>query len=336
MRHPVNVRHMPDAEKTSLTSPLAEDACGTFVISLDFELAWGTRGRPAASKVGPYLDGAREAISQMLDQFEEFQVSATWATVGALLMAQPGAQRRHRMIAGSRFDDIPAGDHLSAPNWYAEDILDQILNCPVPQEIGCHTLTHLYVNTQPEGRQPLADELDLFLELFEELRLPRPRSFVFPKAYQAHFDLLADRDFYAYRGPEDRWYESLPGTIPAAGVRLADSIAGFTPRVRRCEHHSRNLWMIPASQFYSPFMGVGRYVPLQSRVRKAINGLNHAAKHGGVYHLWTHPFNMGYRTEELLSGFRQILEHADQLRTAGNLTIQTMAPPDPVERSRAA
>ena len=94
--------------------------------------------------------------------------------------------------------------------------------------------------------------------------------------------------------------------------------------------------MIPASQFYSPFMGVGRYVPLQSRVRKAINGLNHAAKHGGVYHLWTHPFNMGYRTEELLSGFRQILEHADQLRTAGNLTIQTMAPPDPVERSRAA
>ena len=83
--------------------------------------------------------------------------------------------------------------------------------------------------------------------------------------------------------------------------------------------------MIPASQFYSPFMGVGRYVPLQSRVRKAVNGLNHAAKHGGVYHLWTHPFNMGYRTEELLLGLKQILEHADQLRSAGKLKIQTMA-----------
>ena len=316
---------MTDFSLNNPANRLPDEECGSFVISLDFELAWGTRGRPAAAKVGPYLDGSRDAITQMLDLFEEFNVSATWATVGALLMTQSGAQRRHRMITGPRFDDIPVGDHLSAPNWYAEDILDQILNCPVPQEIGCHTLTHLYVNTQREGRQELADELDLFLELFEELRLPRPRSFVFPKAYQAHFDLLAERDFYAYRGPEDRWYESLPGTLPAAGIRLADSVAGLTPRVRRCEHHSRNLWMIPASQFYSPFMGVGRYVPLQSRVRKVVNGLNHAAKHGGVYHLWTHPFNMGYRTEELLLGLKQILEHADQLRSAGKLKIQTMA-----------
>jgi peptidoglycan/xylan/chitin deacetylase (PgdA/CDA1 family) len=321
----INPTHQPsDAER------------GSFVISLDFELAWGTRGRPAASKVGPYLGGARNAIREMLNLFEEFNVSATWATVGALLLAQPGAQRRHRMITASRFDDIPSGDHISAPNWYAEDILNRILNCPVPQEIGCHTLTHLYVNTQPEGRQELADELDLFLELFEELRLPRPRSFVFPKAYQAHFSLLAERDFYSYRGPENRWYENLPGTIPAAGIRLADSIAGLTPQVRRCEHHSRNLWMIPASQFYAPFMGVGRYVPLQSRVRKAVNGLNHAAKHGGVYHLWTHPFNMGYRTKELMLGFRQILDHAAKLRAAGHLKIQTMADLAPVECRRAA
>lgn len=327
---------MTDFANHNPTQPLPGEECGAFVISLDFELAWGTRGRPAASKVGPYLDGARHAIRVMLDLFEEFKVSATWATVGALLMAQPGAQRRHRMIADSRFSDIPPGDHISAPNWYAEDILDRILGCSVPQEIGCHTLTHLYVNTQPEGRGELADELDLFLELFEELRLPRPRSFVFPKAYQAHFDLLAERNFYAYRGPEDRWYESLPGTLPAAGVRLADSVAGFTPRVRRCEHHSRNLWMIPASQFYSPFMGVGRYVPLQSRVRKAVNGLNHAAKHGGVYHLWTHPFNMGYRTDELMLGFRQILDHAAKLRSEGSLEIRTMAEQTPSAVSRAA
>lgn len=329
------VSFMADISAQKLTCRLPGENCGAFVISLDFELAWGTRGRPAASKVGPYLDGARSAITRMLELFEEFEVSATWATVGALLMAQPGAQRRHRMISASRFEDIPAGDHLSAPDWYAGDILDQILSCSVPQEIGCHTLTHLYVNTKPEGRQELADELDLFLELFEELRLPRPRSFVFPKAYQAHFDLLAERDFYAYRGPEDRWYESLPGTLPAAGIRLADSVAGLTPRVRRCEHHSRNLWMIPASQFYSPFMGVGRYVPLQSRVRKAVSGLNHAAKHGGVYHLWTHPFNMGYRTEELMFGFRQILGHAAKLRNDGRLEIRTMAEQTPVRGLRS-
>jgi hypothetical protein len=313
-----------DAPAGQVARQLSDDETGTFVISLDFELAWGTRGRPAAAKVGPYLDGAREAIRGMLELFEEFNIPATWATVGALLMAQPGAQRRHRMITSSQFDDIPPGDHVSAPNWYAEDVLNQILECSVPQEIGCHTLTHHYVNTEPAGRQELADELDLFLELFNELKLPRPRSFVFPKAYQAHFDLLAERDFYAYRGPENRWYEHLPGTLPAAGIRLVDSIAGLTPQVHRCEHHSRNLSMIPASQFYAPFMGVGRYVPLQSRVRKAINGLNHAARHGGVYHLWTHPFNLGRQMDELLGGLRQILSHAAGLSEVGQLHLATM------------
>lgn len=301
-----------------------QDKVGTFVISLDFELAWGTRGRPAAKNVGPYLAGTREAVRKLLDLFEEFDVSATWATVGGLLMAQPGAQRRHRMIAGSRFEDIPPGDHLSAPDWYAEDILDQILNCSVPQELGCHTLTHIYVNQKPAGRQELADELDLFLELFEDLKLPRPRSFVYPKAYQAHFDLLAERDFYAYRGPEDRWYEHLPGRIPAAGFRIADSIAGITPQVRRCEYYSHNLWMVPASQFYSPFMGAGRYVPLTSRVRTAIAGLNHAARHGGVYHLWTHPFNLGLHIDELLGGLRQVFNHAGCLRREGGLQTASM------------
>jgi hypothetical protein len=72
-------------------------------------------------------------------------------------------------------------------------------------------------------------------------------------------------------------------------------------------------------------MGVGRYVPLQSRVRKAINGLNHAARHGGVYHLWTHPFNMGLHIDELLGGLRQILSHADGLRNQRRLAVLTMA-----------
>ena len=83
-------------------------------------------------------------------------------------------------------------------------------------------------------------------------------------------------------------------------------------------------------------MGVGRYVPLQSRVRKAVNGLNHAAKYGGVYHLWTHPFNMGYRTDELMLGFRQILDHAATLRSEGRLEIRTMAEHKPSAVSRAA
>src|SRR5215469_8798579 len=58
---------------------------GALVISLDFELHWGVRDKRPVD--GPYrenLVGARQAIPQMLDVFEEFGIAATWATVGFL------------------------------------------------------------------------------------------------------------------------------------------------------------------------------------------------------------------------------------------------------------
>ena len=56
---------------------------GALVISLDFELHWGVRDKCAPD--GPYREnllGARKAIPRILDLFEEFDVAATWATVG--------------------------------------------------------------------------------------------------------------------------------------------------------------------------------------------------------------------------------------------------------------
>jgi hypothetical protein len=58
---------------------------GALVISLDFELHWGVRDKSAPD--GPYREnllGARKAIPRILDLFEEFDVAATWATVGFL------------------------------------------------------------------------------------------------------------------------------------------------------------------------------------------------------------------------------------------------------------
>jgi peptidoglycan/xylan/chitin deacetylase (PgdA/CDA1 family) len=58
---------------------------GAMVIYLDFELHWGVRDHAPPTR--PYrenLDGARAAIPAMLRLFEEFDVRATWATVGFL------------------------------------------------------------------------------------------------------------------------------------------------------------------------------------------------------------------------------------------------------------
>lgn len=297
---------------------------GAFVVSLDFELAWGTRGRPSATKVGAYLDGTRRAIDRMLELFERYEISATWVMVGGLML---GGETRHPLLADARYDDIPVGSHESHPHWYAEDILSKIRSIKPEQEIGCHTLTHMYVNESEESREQLDWELGEFVKLFKTLGLPRPESFIFPKHYMHHFDLLAKHGFKCYRGPESGWFERLPTPHLRGAMRLINSRLRRTPVVGLPSLSPEGLLEIPSSQFYSPFQSVGKYLSIDDRVAQAIAGLNAAAEQKKVYHLWTHPFNMGNQTDELMAGLERIFEHFSMLEkkeTIRSLAMQSL------------
>lgn len=295
---------------------------GRLIISLDFELAWGTRGRPTAKRVQAYLPGTRNAIRKLLAVFQQHRVPATWVAVGALALGGP---TRHPWLSGPEFADIPVGDHRTEPHWYAEDIFEWLREAEPAQDIGCHTLTHLFVQDTPECREAFDLELARSVELFQQLGLPRPRSFIFPKHFMAHFDLLARHGFKCYRGPESGWFERLPGSVVRAGFRLLDAKLRRPPCVRHAVKTAEGLWEIPSSQYYSPFQSVGRWVSLEDRVAKARRGIQRAAATGGVYHLWTHPFNLGLRTDELIAGIVQILEYAQTFVQRGQLEFTSMA-----------
>ena len=294
---------------------------GAFVVSLDFELAWGTRGRPSADKVGPHLSGTRRAIDRMLQLFQQYEISATWVMVGGLLL---GGSKRHPLLSDSRYADIPVGDCRSQPNWYAEDIVQKIYDCRVAQEIGCHTLTHMYVNESDESRQQFDWELGEFVKLFQQRGFPKPASFIFPKHYMHHFDLIAKHGFKCYRGPETGWFERLPSAPLRGAMRLVNSRLRRTPVVGLPSPSPDGLVEIPSSHFYAPFQSVGKYVPLNDRVAQAKAGLNAAAKQKKIYHLWTHPFNMGADTASLMNGLESILKHFQALATAGQIECRSM------------
>ena len=296
---------------------------GTFVFSLDFELAWGTRGRPAAQHCQPFWDGTREAIFGLLDLFEKHEFPATWATVGALLLGQSDS-RRHEWLDEAQFHDVPIGTAASQPDWYAEDIVERLRTHPVAQEIGCHTLTHRFIEPGTAGREQFRQELRRFRQLCGDLYIEQPTSFIFPKAKMAHFDVLAEEGFTSIRGPEPKWFESLPTAILPAVARLVDAKLSRPPNVGLPRQLPCGLWVIPSSQFYSPFMSVGNHVSVEQRVAKAIKGLRLAANRRQIFHLWTHPFNLGVRTAELLHGLDEILAEARRLCAAGQLQIQTM------------
>ena len=57
---------------------------GAFVISLDFELNWGTFDGTTIEAYGDNLLGVRQVVPSLLDLFAAHQIHATWATVGFL------------------------------------------------------------------------------------------------------------------------------------------------------------------------------------------------------------------------------------------------------------
>lgn len=312
---------MRDAEFMSVGSAV-QLRTGAFVVSLDFELAWGTRGRHWDGRIDCDLDGTRPAIQELLSLFREFDVSATWVAVGALFL---GGATRHPWLDDPQFDDVPLGDCRSHPHWYADDVLELLRSAAPTQDIGCHTLTHAFVQDTDDGRKQFDCELSRSVELFKSLGLPSPRSFIFPKHYMAHFELLRRHGFECYRGPEAGWFEHLPTKSLKAMGRLASARMRQSPSVRYPTRHSDGLWVIPSSQFYPSFRSVGRWLSVADRAARAIKGLNTAADKRGVFHLWTHPFNLGLRSSELIHGIRDVLVHAAKLREAGRLENYSMS-----------
>src|SRR3954447_2214187 len=80
---------------------------GAFVVSLDFELLWGVRDKypPDGGAYRGNLLGARAAVPRMLELFAEFNVAATWATVGFLFAATRRELERHRPAVLPGYDN---------------------------------------------------------------------------------------------------------------------------------------------------------------------------------------------------------------------------------------
>jgi len=151
------------------------------------------------------------------------------------------------------------------------------------------------------------------------------RSFVFPRNSVAHLDVLRENGFVCYRGPEPHWYEN--ERVSATRRRLAhlwDVIRAAEPPVVMPEETMNGLWNIPGSMIYFPMHGFRRFVPLRQRVRRAVKGLDAAARRKRIFHLWFHPTNLADRMDTMFEGLRSILEYGAKLRERGQIEILPM------------
>lgn len=305
---------------------------GVFTLSLDLELIWGT-----LDLFGP--DGFRaacereraEIIDRLLALLVEFEIPATWCIVGHLFLDRCDGKHRdivrakHEWFPKDWFTYDPGTDAARAPVFYGRDLVEKIRACPVEQEIGSHSFSHVIFGDKGCSREAAASEMAACVRAARELGIEL-RSFVFPRNLVGHLDVLREYGIECYRGPEPHWYERSP--LPGPLKRIAhlwDVIAARTPPVVMPEQGDAGLWNVPGSMIYFPMHGVRRYIPVERRVRRAVKGLEEAARRRRVFHLWFHPTNLADEMEEMFEGLRAICSRAAELRRAGRLDFLPMS-----------
>jgi hypothetical protein len=306
---------------------------GTFILSLDTELVWGSIDHSTAEEFDHRYPDGRGTIADILDLLDRHQISATWAVVGHLFLgacergptglAHPDLLRpTHSWHVGDWLSTDPCTDRATDPVWYGDDIIDMLQSARMPQEIGCHSFSHVIFGDPGCTPEVASSELAECVRLAARQAVDL-QSFVFPRNVEGHHEVLRAHGIRAFRGADPNWYRRLPGPFRRM-AHLADEAAGIRPPVSSASETLPGLWNIPGSMLLLSRVGVRRFVPIRARSRKAKSGLRQAVREGKVFHLWCHPCNLTVDRHAMLGALDEILKEAAALREAGQLTIRTM------------
>ncbi len=271
-----------------------------FTVSIDFELMWGTADRSYSEKFRKICQAERDhVIGRLLDLFCEYRISATWGIVGNL------------------FADAASGDPLLC----ADDLIQRIRNCLVPQEIGSHTLSHCVMGshcvTAAKAERELAECVRIARSNGLELE-----TLIFPRNCVGHLQIAKKFGFTSYRGPEPSWYVHQPRAVRRMGHLFSILTAKTPPAVVPGDENG--IWNIPGSMLYTPSFGSRGLLPVWLRVLRARRGLDAAMAANRIFHLWFHPTDLVVRMDAMLDGLKQILARAADLRDRGKLSVLTM------------
>ena len=314
---------------------------GALVISLDFELLWGVRDLYPhdGGKYRRNLLGAREAIPRLLDLFEEFEVAATWATVGFLFANsrreqeayQPKILPRYGNRALDPFDQIVGDGEEDDPLHFAPSLIRRILRCP-RQEVASHTYSHYYALEPGQTREAFASDLASAVAI-ADARGIRLRSIVFPKNQfnPEYADLLLEAGITCYRSTEDSWMYCVANSSRGShrlqrGGRKLDAyvkLSGANLTDWSQIQTGDGLYCIPSSRFLRSYSPRLRHLePL--RLRRITRGIRAAASSRSLFHLWWHPHNIGRHIDENLAFIRAVLEEFARCRDRHQLRSLSM------------
>lgn len=309
---------------------------GHFIISLDLELQWGVRHRDDLDTYSQNIENTDKAISKLLGTFNEFNVSATFATVGFLFA------NNQRHLASYIPDVLPNYKNISMSPYegYLDGKLDQTLHFRPDiirrisdtgqHEVASHTLSHFFcLETGPNLEDFERDTISsISIAMDQGYHL---KSFVYPRNQidPESLTILQKHGFTSYRGPEKSWMYRPTGKHEPFYKRLARLLDSYFPisgnNIYSLESLNNELpYNLPSSRFLRPYNP--KLAKLESlRLQRITNSMTKAAKNGKVFHLWWHPHNFGSNMDQNILMLKKILQHYCKLREKYEFENLTMS-----------
>lgn len=315
---------------------------GALVISLDFELHWGLINAFPLEAIRERLLGTRKAIPLILKLFEDFEIHATWASVGFLfhrtrndlVSAIPDCRPSAENGTLTPYDflaDIGL-DELSDPHHYASSIVDQIRETP-NQEVATHTFAHCIWDHVPADTDAFRADLRA---VFDTARTKGVviSSIVFPQNKYSPdlLRVLKQEGIIAFRGGGQYWYSFLETKDKASYLlfrclRMVDrhiSLSGSNVYTLESIGDGPP-YNVPGSmglEYFSHAPWLSVLEPL--RLRRLASSMRMAAEQRKIFHLWWHPHQFGEDSERKLDFLKRFLSHFADLREKHGIESLTM------------
>lgn len=304
---------------------------GAFTLSLDFELIWGTQDLAGTEGFGKACLFERQRIvGDLLALLDEFEISATWCTVGHLFLDSCDGKHAdmkrpsHAWLRDDWYKNDPGGTETDHSIFLGKTLVQTILACRTPQEIGFHSFSHVIWGDPGCSREVAESEMKACLDA-SAWTGTKPVSFVFPRNRVGHLDVLAAHGIRVFRGPGPRWYErdERSGTLGRLTHLFEVAIGTRAPTVLPVSTHE-GLVNVAGSMIYLPAHGIRGWIPVRQRVRRAVRGLEDAAARRRVFHMWFHPTNLADHYKSMMSGLSSILGAVRRMRDSGQIDVRTM------------
>lgn len=310
---------------------------GYLVISLDFELLWGVFDKVSLDEKELYFKNTIKLIPEILDLFTEYEIHATWATVGMLFNSSWEEWKKNipEIIPNYSNETLSAykfGDGIISKDTedfcFAKNLILKINNTPY-QEIATHTYSHYYCLEDGQTLKSFESDLRQCIKLAKDIGI-NLKSLVFPRNQfnQEYLSVCYNNGIENVRTNPNNWYwndvknDSLLNKI----FRTGDAYIGINDK----SYPTNDIVNIKdrpieqkASRLLRPYSS-NKFMN-NLRLKRILGEITYAAKNNEIYHLWWHPHNFGDNPQENLTDLKTILEHYKFCRQTYNFGSATMS-----------